>query len=292
MLDRLKALTTFAAILEEGSFRGAARRLGITPSTVSYHVGELEAFLGAPLLRRSTRRLAPTELGLEVGREAKTILAAAESALGAAGRAGGQLRGTLSLTMTSALIGAGIAERIAAFVQAHPQARFRLDVSDAAADLVGERYDLALRAGTLADSALKSRRIGAVERVIVRAPAYRTPPGAGPDRLDWIMLESMPPKRRLTSPAGDEVEVEPKAVTTVGSLEAMIELCVAGIGIATPPRHRVAGELAAGTLTEALPGWSIPPIDLYAVWPAAKTESPLRRAFLDEALRSWSPPKR
>ena len=73
MLDRLKSLATFGTVLQEGSFRAAAVRLGVAPSTVSYHISELERFLGAPLLNRTTRRLSPTALGEEVGRHARAV---------------------------------------------------------------------------------------------------------------------------------------------------------------------------------------------------------------------------
>ena len=69
----------------------------------------------------------------------------------------------------------------------------------------------------------------------------------------------------------------------------MIELALAGMGLATPPAHLVEDRLKAGSLVDPAPGWTVPPIDLHAVWPATRTDSPVRRAFLDFLLEEWAP---
>lgn len=294
MLDRLKSLATFGTVLQEGSFRAAAVRLGVAPSTVSYHISELERFLGAPLLNRTTRRLSPTALGEEVGRHAAAIAAACDDAFALASRHTGQLRGSLAVTCTSAVIGAGLGEAVAAFSGAHPGVEMRVDVSDAVADLGAGRFDLGLRAGRLADSALKARRIGHIRRQLVCAPAFLSAHTIAVDadmlaQRRWIRLDAMPAWRTLIAPDGQPVDVETPGNVVVGSIDAMIELALAGMGLATPPAHLVEGRLQAGSLVDPAPGWSVPPIDLHAVWPATRTDSPVRRAFLDFLLEEWAP---
>ena len=293
MLDRLKSLAAFAMVLREGSFRRAAGRLDLSPSTVSYHVSELEAFLGAPLLNRTTRRLSPTALGSAVGVHAAAILAASEDAIALASRSTGVLRGTLSVTCTSAVIGAGFGEAVAAFSGAHPGVDIRMDVSDTLEDLGGGRFDMALRAGRMADSALRSRKIGRIRRRLVCAPAYLAAHAPFADAealagLDWIRLAGMPAWRTLAGPDGVMRDVPTPGHIVVGSIDAMIELAVAGMGLATPPAHLVEDRLAAGSLVDPVPGWTIPPIDLQAVWPDLRTGSPVRRAFVDFLVDNWS----
>jgi len=294
MLDRLKSLATLGVVLREGSFRKAADRLGLSPSTVSYHIAELEAFLGAPLLNRTTRRLSPTALGEEVGRYATTILTASDAALALAGSRTGVLQGVFSVTCTSAVIGAGFGEAVAAFTLRHPGVELRLDVSDAAEDLGAGRFDLALRAGRLADSALKARRVGGIRRRLVCAPAFLAGMAGGQDadtlsRQRWIRLAALPARRTLIAPDGRERIVETPGNIVVGSIDAMIEMALAGMGLATPPAHLVEDRLAVGSLVDPAPGWTVPPIDLHAVWPAARTDSPVRRAFVDFLLENWAP---
>jgi len=292
MLDRLKSLVAFGLVLREGSFRQAAGRLGLSPSTVSYHVSELEAFLGAPLINRTTRRLSPTALGEAVGRHAEAVIAATEDALALASGETGVLRGVLSVTATSAVIGAGLGEAVAAFSQAHPGVEIRMDVSDVAEDLVTGRFDLALRAGRLADSALRTRRIGHIRRCLVCAPALLPEGGldaASLAQARWIRLASMPARRTLIAPDGNPVEVETHGNAVAGSIDTMIELALAGMGLATPPAHLVEDRLAAGSLVDPAPGWTVPPIELQAVWPETRTVSPIRRTFLDFLLERWAP---
>lgn len=295
MLEHLKSLATFGMVLRTGSFRGAAEQLGMAPSTVSYHVSALEGALGAPLLNRSTRRLSPTPLGEALGEQADTMLAAAQTAMHLAGTRTGVLRGQLSVTCTSAVIGAGFGEAVAAFTRTYPDITIRLDVSDVAADLIAGRFDLGIRAGQFADSAMKTRRIGRIERCLVCAPRLRDAEVVLLDadelaQRPWIRLASMSPRRALLAPDGETVELATMTHAEVGSIDAMIELALAGMGVATPPAHLVAGHLASGALVEAAPGWHVPPIDLHAVWPGARTESPLRRAFVRHLLETWTPP--
>ncbi|RKR04146.1 LysR family transcriptional regulator [Maricaulis maris] len=294
MLEHLKSLATFGMVLRAGSFRGAAERLGMAPSTVSYHVTVLEEFIGAPLLNRSTRRLSPTSLGETLGIQAEAMLASVDGALRLVDEQTGLLRGLLSVTCTSAVIGAGFGEVVALFTRRHADITLRLDVSDSAADLISGRFDLGIRAGRFADSAMKRRRIGAIRRALVCAPTLLQSDGPIRDANDlvglrWIRLSSMSSRRQLVAPDGDMVELATPTHAEVGSIEAMIELALAGMGVATPPAHLVGAHLATGALVELAPGWQAPPIELQAVWPASRTDSPLRRAFVDHLLDVWAP---
>jgi len=294
MLEHLKSLATFGMVLRTGSFRAAADQLGMAPSTVSYHVSALEAAVGAPLLNRSTRRLSPTPLGEALGQQAEAMLAAVDGAIQLAGSHTGVLRGQLSVTCTSAVIGAGFGEAVAAFTRSHHDITIRLDVSDVAADLIAGRFDLAIRAGQFADSAMKTRRIGQIARSLVCAPQLLQVDATSPDadgmaRRPWVRLASMSARRPLLSPDGETVELPTATAAEVGSIDAMIELALAGMGLATPPTHLIAAHLASGALVEAAPGWQVPPIDLHAVWPGSRTESPLRRALVRHLLEVWTP---
>ena len=293
MLDALKSLATFAAVMEAGSFRGAAGRLGLSPSTVSYHINELERHMGAPLLNRSTRHISLIALGESILPGALAVLAEAETMTQRVHRPSGRLQGRFRVTVTSAVMGSGFGEAVAAFRNAHPDVHFELDASDTARDLIRDRFDLAIRAGRLENSTQGTRRLGQIRRVLVCSPNLLATGSGEALQADWqdqpwIRLAAMSSRRPLVNPVGELVEIETRDAIIAGSIEAMIELALAGMGLATPPAHRVHAALGEGRLVEAAPGWQVPPIELHAVWPAQKTKSPVRLVFLEHLMKSWA----
>src|SRR5947209_10516784 len=95
-MDRLDELAAFVAILDEGSLALAARRLRVSPPSITRALARLEERLAARLVERNTRRLAPTEEGLRLAEQARALLAGYDAALREA--AAGQVRGLLRVT--------------------------------------------------------------------------------------------------------------------------------------------------------------------------------------------------
>jgi len=150
MLDRLRAMAVFAKTVETGSFRGAARALGLSPSVVSHHVTQLEASLDVALLYRTTRRLTLTDDGKKLFAAAREMVAAAERGLGEMPVEGLDPSGHLSIAIPAALIAETLYEDLAAFAQAFPRIALTLHSSDAQVDIIREGIDVALRAGVVA----------------------------------------------------------------------------------------------------------------------------------------------
>lgn len=272
MIDDLKAIAIFAEMVKQGSFRGASRVLGLSPSVVSYHVSQLEKRIGTALIYRSTRKLSLTHEGERLYQHAQTMLAAAEQGLSEVTAAGDEPSGHLKLTLPSLLTRAPLNARLAAFSQRYPKIALELLYTDTRQDLIADGIDLAVRAGTLEDSALKARRIGEIERRLVCSPDYlkhHTLPVLPQDlaNWDWIRLSMLPPKRTLIGSAGQRVEVRFSSHVSVDAVEAMQQFSVLGLGIATPPAFLVDDEIRAGRLVQLLPDWQVEPIPLYAVWP-------------------------
>lgn len=279
-MDRLKSLGIFAETVRQGSFRGAARALGLTPSAISYHVKQLEDDLGAPLLYRSTRRLSLTDAGERLFEAAQTMVGVAEAGLQQARNPDASLRGQLRITLTSALARSPISAAIARFHVENPKVALDLHYSDTWEDLIAGRFDLALRSGRMEDSSLICRKLWDMPRALVAAPAFlaRYPDWHGPEDLadvPWIRFAKMEGQRQLIGPKGQEAWVQQSGDITVNNIEAMVDFARHGMALASPPRHCVSDELATGQLVEVLQDWGIAPMPVYTLRPAGAVDNPL-----------------
>lgn len=286
MIDDLRAIAIFAELVRQGSFRRAAKVLALSPSVVSYHVTQLEKRLGVALIYRSTRKISLSHEGETLYCHAEEMLAAAQQGLGKISDLSREPSGRLTITLPSALTRAQLTCRIAEFSRLHPGIELRILYSDRTHDLIAEGIDLAIRAGDLADSTLKSRRIGQVERRLVCAPAYlanRPRPNHPQDLAswEWIRLAMLPQRRTLIGPNDERVTVEYASRLSVDSVEAMTQFCLQGLGLATPPRHLVETALNLGELVEVLPAWRVEAIPIYALWPANDAPHGNTRRLLD-----------
>jgi len=285
LVDRLKSLGIFAECVRQGSFRGAGRALSMTPSAVSYHVKQLEEELGHPLLYRSTRRLSLTDAGERLFASAEAMLTLAETGLMQAKDPDAPLSGAMRITLTSAMAQSPVAAALTRFQLENQQVALDLHYSDTWEDLVGERYDLALRSGGMEDSSLKCRKLWQMPRALVASPAFlaRFDPIQTPADLaaiPWIRFAKMSGQRVLVGPDGDEVSVTQAGNITVNNIEAMADFAREGMALASPPTHFVAADLASGRLVEVLQGWRVAPIPVYAVWPDGPVANPLTTRLL------------
>ena len=152
-------IEAFVGVVDAGGFRAAARDLGVTASAVSKRVGALEARLGARLLNRTTRQVAPTEDGLafyERARAAIEDLAEAESAVG---EAQGVARGRIRINSPVDFGRQFLVDPLAEFARTHAEVDLDVSFSDRFVDVVAEGYDVVLRIGDLPDSGLVARRL-------------------------------------------------------------------------------------------------------------------------------------
>src|SRR4030095_15309051 len=148
-MDRFDALAAFVKVVESGSFARAAERLGVSVSSVSRHVSELEAHLDARLLYRATRRPSLAEIGRAFHERCVQLLADLEEAEQSAGEGTVAPRGTLRLTCGVTFGSRHLAPAIAEFMSRYPAMRFDAELSDRIVDLVDEGFDAAVRIGAV-----------------------------------------------------------------------------------------------------------------------------------------------
>src|ERR1700759_2900385 len=152
-------MSVFERVIERGSFAGAAKDVGLTPSAVSKLVTRLEQRLGVRLLHRTTRNLSLTTEGATYLERAREILEAIDAAESEVSSARMSPRGHLRVHVLPLLAADHIAPVLPAFLSRYPYLSLDFTLTNRIVDIVGENIDIALRAGELEKSMLVARKI-------------------------------------------------------------------------------------------------------------------------------------
>lgn len=288
-MDRLASLEVLIAIVDTGSLAAAARRLGLSPPAVSRALAGLEARLKTRLVTRTTRSLALTDAGLHFASAARDVLAELDAAERAAVGEATKPIGHLSLTAPVTFGRLHVAPVLGAFLEAHPQITASLWLVDRSVDLVGEGIDIAVRIGTLADSTLIARRIGAVRRMLAASPAYIAAMGEPrhPRELQahrFVAFDGpMGGREPRFTEAGRAFAVPLTPRLEVNDALAAIAAAEAGHGITAALSYQLATSLAAGRLVPILETFATPALPVQLVYPPSRLPAAKVRAFIDAA---------
>jgi DNA-binding transcriptional LysR family regulator len=288
----LDDLRSFVEVVESGGFNRAARRLGVAKSIVSRRIARLEAELGVRLLSRTTRGISPTEAGLEFKARGERILAELEEAREAVAQQAAGVAGRLRLSAPLSFGVRHVAPVLAEIAQRHPRLEMDVSYSDRHVDLIGERFDAAIRIGTLKDSSLVARRIAPVRAVLVASPGYLARRGrpstpsdlAGHDCLiytgsivaDWQFRAgkrsiSFRPEGRLRSDSG----------------EAILQWAIAGLGIGEAPSFLVSEAIESGALEALLTPYARPEHGIHVVRPPGSYVPGKVRVLIDTLVEHF-----
>jgi DNA-binding transcriptional LysR family regulator len=284
-LEDLNAVAVFVKVVDEKSFRAAARALGATKSTVSRKVAELEDALGARLLERTTRTLRLTDAGAAYYRQVAPALGALQDAGRAVADMQAQPTGRLRVSAPLELGQFVLAPIFAELMRRHPAVTLEIELTDRHVDLVEEGFDLALRAGPLPDSSLVARRLGRPLTMRLYASADYLRRRGTPRRPEalvhhdcLVMSGHRTPTTWMFRGKRKPVAVEVRPRVAANSFKVLLDLCGAGHGIARAPDFPM-GEHAG--LVTVLDEHCLPPTQLHALYPSARNLSPKSRAFLD-----------
>ncbi|CAJ1832313.1 HTH-type transcriptional regulator PgrR [Aeromonas dhakensis] len=276
----LELMGLFATVVEQGSFTGAAELLGMPKSSVSQKISRLESQLGVRLLQRTTRRLSLTPQGEVYVEQCRALLALARSANLAMARLRAAPAGRVRITAPEATGTLLLGRILAEFRALYPEVVLELTLCDEQLDLVGEGYDLALRAAPLKDSSLICRRIGQVPRYLVAAPAYLAAHGM-PQQLSELGRYACLVHTSLPVWPLQEGGWRPQGACISNSLLALRELAINEGGIALLPHHVCEGDLASGRLQRVLPELAVPPNPFYLIYPSREHLAPALRSLMD-----------
>jgi DNA-binding transcriptional LysR family regulator len=285
----LNAALVLVRVVQVGSFRCAARALGMPKTTVSRKVAELEEQLGVQLLQRTTRTLALTDAGAAFVEEAEGALARLEAAELAVTALQREPRGKLRVTTTIPLGETLLAPVVADFLAAYPALEVIVHLTDRHVDLVAERFDVAIRTGALPDSSLVARLIGSSAYRIVASPAYLARHGTPrrPSDLSGhacLRFTKAGTAVRTTWSFGKgkratEVPVSGRLVSD--DFVVLRTAAERGLGVARLPILVVQEALRAGTLVSLLESHAPPPTPVHILHVGGRHLPPRTRAFLD-----------
>jgi DNA-binding transcriptional LysR family regulator len=265
----LEDIRAYVEVAEAGGFSRAAARLGLSKSMVSRRIVRLENELGAQLLSRTTRGVAVTEAGTTFKAYAERALAELETARDAVGGEEQSLAGTLRVTAPLSFGTAHLGSVFAELASRHPRLHVYTSYSDRRVDLVAERFDVAIRIGSLPDSSLVARRIAPLHGAVIASPAYIEKRGA-PTSLAALtqhdlLIGDNPNWRFMAGKREVVVPVHGRFGSDSG--EALIAACIAGLGIAMLPTFIAGAHLASGAVLPLLAQFPVPEFGMYVVRP-------------------------
>lgn len=289
-MDRLYTMSIFLAVVDEGGFAPAARKLQISPPVVTRAVTELEETMGVRLLTRTTRVVRVTDVGARYAADCRRILADVADSEQAAAGTHAQPRGRLVIT-SSVLFGAMyVTPVVTEYLRRYPETEVECRFVDRVVNLIDEGIDVAIRLGHLPDSSYQAVQVGQVRQVVCASPGYLAARGiplkpeelAGHDIVLASALTASPDWRFEAERQPIVVRVHPRIVST--SNDAAIAAVVHGFGLTRVISYMVAPQLAAGQLKTVLTQYESAPVPVNVVHHEGRRSTPKVRAFIDLAV--------
>jgi len=286
--DRLSGIDAFVQAVEAGSFVLAAERLQLTRSAVGKSIARLEYRLGARLFHRTTRQLSLTEDGQAYYERCIRALAELDAATATLNTGKSEPRGRLRVSAPSLFGRHCVAPVLLELARQYPDLSLEMSFSDRVVDLVEEGFDLAVRVGTLPESAsLAARRLGAQRMAICAAPSYLALHGS-PDDVDGLGAHRAIAYARAGQifpwrvRDGDQIrDVRVDAHICFDDLQVITDAAVAGAGLAWLPCWLVSPHVRDGELELVMDSERVLSTDIHAVWPKARYLPAKTRAAID-----------
>jgi DNA-binding transcriptional LysR family regulator len=285
MIDHLRQMAIFARVIDEGSFRAAAKDIGLAPSRISETVSELEAYLGVTLLYRTTRKITLTNEGRIFYARVVDMMRSAEAGLNELNALSLEPVGALRISLPAFLAAGPLSTAIATFARLHPHVAFSVAYSDQPLGLIENGFDLNIRVGWLDDSSMMSRKLADGQRYLVAGTDYararKTPKRPSDlEEGDWIRYQQRADTTEFTSPRGKIEKVTGQAQIEVDSVDALYHIATQNMGATILPSFLAEQGIAAGTLVRLIPDWTLRPLGIYAVWPDKSRRESLTLLFV------------
>ncbi|AUH01918.1 LysR family transcriptional regulator [Prodigiosinella confusarubida] len=292
--QRVRAILSFVQVADAGSFAAAARMLGISAAAVSKNVARLEQALGVRLMNRTTRTLNLTNEGSAFLKQARIALEALDTAVDAVAAQRVETSGHVRISTSSAFGRDQLMPALPGLLTRYPGLSVEVDFDDRVIDLVHDGYDLAIRGGRIADSALIARPICRLNMVLVASPTYLERNGV-PSTPKELSQHKLITRRFLggrVSPwcfraeDGSIITLDQNhAMLTLSAPEALVQAASFDMGIAQVGVHHAWKHLSSGTLKVLLLGQHDPgSYEMVMQYPHRALMAPRVRATIDYLL--------
>lgn len=284
-MDRLNAMSLLLDTVDAGSFSAAARKRGMSVATLTRQIGQLEHYLGAVLLLRTTRRLTLTDAGRDYVEGARAIIRQVHSIEREAAGEFLEPTGRLVISAPRLLGRLHVLPVVTEFLRDHPGITIDLRLTDENVDLATGDADLAVRIGPLPDSNLIATRVGEMRTVIVASPSLLNAHGPVSTvddlrRMPEIRLD-IPLPGASTRPSWVDSSMAPQVRLIVSGPEAAVDAAEAGIGFVRLLHYQALDALRAGRLELTLARHEPPAQPVHLVHaPHAQLPQKMRK-FLD-----------
>jgi DNA-binding transcriptional LysR family regulator len=285
----LDDLSAFAAVARMRSFSRAAAELNVSNSMLSYTIKRLEARLGYPLLRRTSRSVAPTSEGQMLLLTLEPALDAIDGALGDLVRSRDRVSGTLRSTATRQGYEAVIRPVLSDFCTTFPEATVEVIIDYAFRDLVSGRFDAGIRLGEKLEQDMVALPVGpALRMAVVASPEYLSRHGAPstPDDLQHhrcinYRMETAGSLYSWEFESGSrKLKVALSGPLTFNDPDLMLDAAIDNLGIAYVLEHEAERHIANGRLVRLLTDWCPPFAGFFLYYPSRRQVSPVLAALL------------
>ncbi|MBD1568163.1 LysR family transcriptional regulator [Aliivibrio fischeri] len=293
MMD-LNNITLLNQVVDSGSFTQAATNLGMTKSTVSRKLAELEEHLGVKLITRSTRKLGLTQEGeifyqasvkvLDIMQQTELELTANQNLI----------RGHLNLAMPVEIGHNVMSDYINSFLKRYPEVSINLEMTNREVDIIGDGIDLYVQIGEINDSSLVARTIDFSERIIAASPEYlnnygyiQTPEDLQAPHHQIRVVNAVKVPNLYFNQVDKAIRVNLPYRLKVNTVTACKSACLSGLGIASLPEFICREHINNGELVRILPDWDLPRVAISLVFPQNKLLPKRLRAFIDHVLERF-----
>ena len=293
-MDRLAAMEAFVRVIDTGSFSAAAKQLSVGQSALSKMIAQLEERLCARLLLRSTHGLAPTEAGRSFYECAKRLVREAENAELAAHDAATALSGRLRICAAVSFARAHVIPHLPRFLAEHPALNLDMVFDDRHIDLVEAGIDLGLRVGSLSNSTLITRKLGQCQRRVIGTSTYFKAAGMPRIPLDLqkhqVIIHDQPVGGSVWTFRQGAVEATIRVSGRIrtNTASAIRQCVLADLGVAIVSEWMFGAELGAEKVKSVLRDWSLPPVEVWAIFPMGRQASAKARAFVSFIAKQMS----
>ncbi|WP_448132947.1 LysR family transcriptional regulator [Stenotrophomonas rhizophila] len=295
-MDRMTAMNVFVEVVERGSLTAAADALDMSRAMVTRYLAEVERWLGARLLHRTTRRISLTGPGEAALLRFQQMLAIGDELHGELATDNPEPHGLIRVTASVSFGQIHLAAAVADFVKRYPLTRVELLLVDRVVNLVEERVDIAVRISRAIDPALIARRLAPCRSVLCAAPSYLAERGA-PTTADALAAHNCLTHHYVGKSVwhlqrdGRAIAVAVGGNISANEASLLLEAVRAGAGIAMLPTYQIAPLLHSGELIEVLPDYQVEGLGIHAVYASRRQLPTIMRSFLDFLVERFASPE-
>ena len=279
-------MRVFVTVVDLGSQSAAADHLDLSRPVVSRYLAELEDWIGARLLHRTTRKLSLTAAGAETLPRCRQLLELCGDMQAAVSEPDDAPRGLLRLGVSTSFAQAQLAQAIAEYVTRYPLVTVDLQVLDRTVNLVDERIDLAIRTSNDLDPNLIARRLTVCRSVVCATPAYLLAHPA-PHKVEDLARHNCLTHAYFgkslwhLEEGGEHISVPVHGNITANEASTLLRVTLAGAGVAMLPSYQAGDYIRRGELVRLLPDAEPRHMNIYAVYASRKHMPSALRSLLD-----------